>query len=261
MAAGTVTGHSEAGGVGTIGGGVLLEVGEGSEDILDECGHGVRRLVAVGGADPAVIDAGDDILAALDELTGEGAHDVLGVGGPAAAVDDDDRREVPGAVWREHVVLQRLYAGLRVDDVLLHGETLERLRINEGGADALVAVRGDLDLGARELLETGKTPRDGVVHAVDREARSGRRRDSEDGAGSHLAVGGESGSDGDRAILGVPDRDGERGGCGVGRSRGRGGVLGAGREAAEHEQEAQAETGEPAQIRILGGGAVHGWRG
>src|SRR5947208_1387390 len=76
---------------------VFLNVGDRAVDIFDQVGHRVGSFVAIARADPAVVDAGDDIAAIANQLAGQAAHDVFGVARPPAAVNDDDARQIARA--------------------------------------------------------------------------------------------------------------------------------------------------------------------
>ena len=194
---------------------MLLDVQDGAVAVLDELVHLDGLLVAVAVVQPAVVDARDDIFAALDELAGEAAHDVLGVGGPAAAVDDHHAGEFLRPVGDEDVILQGLDARLRIDDVLDGLVALQALRLDDGGADAHdVVVHLDGEFGDHRFLVGGieHAAGDGeLVAAVEGPARVGDiDLHVQDGAGGNHAVLGDGGGDGDLAVLRLfhPDAEG-----------------------------------------------------
>ena len=132
---------------------VLLDVEDCAVAVLDELVHCVRSLVSVTICDPTVVDACYNIFSTLDELACETTHDVLSVGRPSAAVDDDDTREVLGSVRNEYVILERLHAWLCINDVLDHAVTIEALCLHDRSTEAHdVAVDCNLKLRCHEFL-------------------------------------------------------------------------------------------------------------
>ena len=136
MSARAVASHGKFLGIHTILGRMLLDVENRAVAVLDELVHRVGFGVTVGGVQPAVVDAGNYIFAALDEFAGQAAHDILRIGRPTAAVDDDDAGEFLRAVRDEDIVLEGLDARLRVHDVI-DGPVALDLTVNSGVIDSL----------------------------------------------------------------------------------------------------------------------------
>ena len=131
MTTGAIAGHGKAGGIGAVFFGVLLNVSDCAIHVFDDVGHGIWFLVAVIGAKPAVIHADHNVFAAANQFTGQAAHHVFAIHRPAAAVNNHDARQIPGAVGRIDVVFERFDARLGIDHVVNHLEAFQRLFLDE----------------------------------------------------------------------------------------------------------------------------------
>ena len=189
MSTGAVAGHANPRRIAAVLGRVLHDVRDAAKDVLDQVGHGVADGVPIGLAAPAIVHAGDHELAALGQLARQAAHDVFVVGGPAAAVHDDDDRQVARPLGRVDVVLERLDARLGEHDVVGDDELLHGSGLDERRADPLVLIDGHLELRRHSLvIHLPEPSRHRVPRRVERVAGIGGGGHADDRAGRVLAV-------------------------------------------------------------------------
>ena len=122
VSTGAVARHADARRVAAVLRGVLHDVRDAAEDVLDQVRHRVARRVAVGLAGPAIVHAGHHELAALvsSRARPRMTSSSLAVQPPPWMMTMIGRLRAPlGAV---DVVLQRLHARLGEDDVVRDGE-------------------------------------------------------------------------------------------------------------------------------------------
>lgn len=222
LSAGAVTRHGQAGGIGPVFFGVLLDVSDRAINIVHDVRHGIGLGVAVLRAQPAIIHADHDVSAAADKLAGQTAHHIFAVHRPAAAVNDHDARKILSAFGRIDIVFQRFAPRAGEDHVVDDLEPFQRLLLDERSAHGFVLVNRDLELrrGRFEIhSRLGGRP---IIAAVQRVAARGRGLDLEDGAGGNLMVLGQGRIDFDLAVLRRIHLHGKKGGAGVGLSPGDG---------------------------------------